>query len=473
MSTNHIVITVSPKYSKWKAIGYSISDIATIADIIKRSCQARPSGYEHMRKYVLGMWDGYIRLAKGSDIPTGLMYDVADALELDNFSIEIHDELPYPDVHHYDISWSMFDGITLRDYQLQAANTLLEQKRGVAKMATNSGKTEVIAIICKAISSAIIVLTTKKDLLYQARDRLSLRLGEEVGMIGDSEFDIRRITVGMIQTLSKHPDMIKSLQVCDCVIFDECHHVPSRTAQDVMYGLNAVMRFGFSGTPLKHNLLSDLTLIGATGPVIVDISNNELIESGISARPMIEMHVISNKSTKRDFKLAWKDAYEKYVICNGVRNELIASIVESANANSTLVLVERLDHGKKLQELITASEFVSGGSDITRRLSARTDLGAKNHVKVISTPIFDEGVDLPAVDLLILAGGGKAMVKLLQRIGRGMRHKDGKNEVRIIDFVDDTNIYLLSHSKERAEIYESEGFEVKVIDHAPTQIGLL
>jgi superfamily II DNA or RNA helicase len=86
----------------------------------------------------------------------------------------------------------------------------------------------------------------------------------------------------------------------------------------------------------------------------------------------------------------------------------------------------------------------------------------------IASPIFDEGIDVPRVDTVILACGGKSYVKLLQRIGRGMRKKDdGKNELIIIDFIDDTNKYLLKHSDRRIKTYVSEGFDAKVVDAKP------
>jgi len=68
------------------------------------------------------------------------------------------------------------------------------------------------------------------------------------------------------------------------------------------------------------------------------------------------------------------------------------------------------------------------------------------------------------VDVLVLAGGGKSYVKLLQRVGRGMRKKAGDNRIVIVDFIDDTNDYLLSHSEERIETYTQEGFAIRVAD---------
>ena len=82
----------------------------------------------------------------------------------------------------------------------------------------------------------------------------------------------------------------------------------------------------------------------------------------------------------------------------------------------------------------------------------------------IATPIFDEGIDVPAIDVVVLAGAGKSHIKLLQRIGRGLRKKEGEDNTLVIhDFIDDTNKYLFKHSKARVAVYKDEKFDKELI----------
>jgi len=464
-NSKKVIFSVNDIMSTWKISNYSVGDLVDISKIISTTCAARPSGYQHMAKFKAGMWDGYIRLAKGNSLPSGLVHYACENLEEAGYACECTYTCVYPDLLMLEPVDTMLDGIVLRDYQLAAISDLIRRGRGVARMATNSGKTEVMAAICKMINCSALILTTKKDLLYQTSERISKRLNEDVSVIGDGHYESdKRITVGMIQTLSQHPELIKELQRCNCAMFDECHHLSSSTAQSVMMKLHSSMRFGFSGTPLKNDLLSDLMLIAATGPVVVDVSNADLIDVGVSAKPAIEMHVIAREASKTAYKLSWKDSYDKFIVHNDARNNLVASLVNPIQSGSVLVLVERLDHGAILEKLISESKFISGSASMDVRKTATIDLGRGGGVKVISTPIFDEGVDLPAVDVLVLAGGGKAFVKILQRLGRGMRHKEGRNTLRVIDFVDDTSVVLMQHSIRRAEVYENEGFDVKIVE---------
>jgi len=80
----------------------------------------------------------------------------------------------------------------------------------------------------------------------------------------------------------------------------------------------------------------------------------------------------------------------------------------------------------------------------------------------IATEILGEGVDVPSLGMVILAGGGKSHIRLLQRVGRGMRPKEDEiNRVDIVDFIDHGSRYLEQHSKERMRIYDQEGFLLK------------
>lgn len=71
---------------------------------------------------------------------------------------------------------------------------------------------------------------------------------------------------------------------------------------------------------------------------------------------------------------------------------------------------------------------------------------------LIGTRILDEGIDLPNVRFLILAGGGKAGHVVIQKVGRGMRAAEGKDRLTVFDFMDEGR-YLGVHSIARRKTY--------------------
>ena len=74
----------------------------------------------------------------------------------------------------------------------------------------------------------------------------------------------------------------------------------------------------------------------------------------------------------------------------------------------------------------------------------------------IATMSIGEGADLIGVDAVILSSGGKGSIRLLQRIGRGMRLFPEKKEVLVFDFQDWFHpSVLLRHSNDRARIFKN------------------
>ena len=427
---------------------------------VREVCRARPSGYQFMPKYKAGYWDGYISLMESlSSFPTGLLKLVTDELESVGQKVELvvsSDER----FHAYDpVTKDFLRGIILRDYQIEAVSTLLNARRGIAKMATNSGKTEVMAAIIKALGYCkTIVLLHRKELLYQTARRFEDRLGIGIGKIGDSTWDPKLITIAMIQTLSNR---LGDLDVGGnvLVMIDECHHVSSNTMLDTLIGIPGCYRFGFSGTPLKYDVLSDLKLVAHTGSIVYDLDNRYMIQHEYSAMPVIKVCVIES-SDKKLWKLEYPQAYTDLIVHNDVRNGNVKKFAEN-NTGTVLILVERIEHGELLNNCMQGSVFVSGRDSTERRQEVLNHMNGGG--VYIATSIFDEGIDVPAIDCLILAGAGKNHVKTLQRIGRGLRKKENGNGLVVYDFIDDNNKFLLEQSSRRMKLYASEGFKTKLL----------
>jgi superfamily II DNA or RNA helicase len=381
---------------------------------------------------------------------------VMEALTLSGY--EVTCKYTYNKPSYTPVTEDTLSGIKLRDYQVAAANAMLEAGRGVAKMATNSGKTEVMAAVIKAIGQKAIVLVNRKELMYQAAERFKLRGIEDVGIIGDNHFEPATVTVATVQTLINRLD---EWFVDDNVVLiaDETHHLSSNTMMDIFSKIPGPYRFGVSGTPIKYEELADLKLMAATGQVVYDLSNKELIDRGFSAKPIVD--IITIEDNKPDlWDMDYQEAYDALIVHNDIRNKAIADYVK-IKTGTVLILVSRLDHGRILQGLIPGSIVVQGSDTTDYRREVIDNMRRKAGV-YIASPIFDEGVDVPGVEVVVLAAAGKSQVKLLQRIGRGLRAKVGVNELSVLDFIDDTNKHLLEHSDARVSTYIVEGFETRL-----------
>ena len=64
---------------------------------------------------------------------------------------------------------------------------------------------------------------------------------------------------------------------------------------------------------------------------------------------------------------------------------------------------------------------------------------------IISSVVWRTGVDLPNLDVVVLAYAGKSEIETVQSIGRGLRRTADKDERIIVDFFDPSNYHLVNH----------------------------
>ena len=100
--------------------------------------------------------------------------------------------------------------------------------------------------------------------------------------------------------------------------------------------------------------------------------------------------------------------------------------------------------------------FIQGSVDTDVREKIRKKMEYKNNVVCIAiSKIFSTGIDIKNLHNIVFAGGGKAKIKILQSIGRGLRlHKD-KKILQIIDLQDQL-YYSVEHGKKRINFYDQE-----------------
>lgn len=438
----------------------------------------RMKNYQYTRAYRERKWDGRIclfNLAYRSFL-TGLLDEVLKVIP----SAPVVDMRRKPAVLPENISWKDVEnlelqGVKLRDYQKRAIYNAIQKTRGILDMSVGSGKTEVACGIIKLLNVPTLFVVHLRTLLYQTQQRLQKRLGCEVGVIGGGVINPSTITVASIQSLNKlykHKKFKEYLRSIDLLIVDEAHHIPSSSYYKVLTQVDAYYRIGLSGTPLDRSDGADLFTIGVLGPVIYEVKAEKLVEEGYLAKPIIHVKVIEDDYVALAFdgETNWRNIYRLGIVECETRNRSIVALVRNQlqmRNKGIVVMVVEIDHGKILkkmaeEELGLDIPFIYGGSGSSTIKRVMRDFNEGKIPVLIASPIFDEGVDVPAISALIIACGGQSVIKTVQRMGRGMRKHQGKDSVHIFDFMDTHSEVLLRHSKKRMNTYKEMGFEVSV-----------
>lgn len=267
-------------------------------------------------------------------------------------------------------------------------------------------------------------------------------------------------------------ETVKFLESIGFLTLEEAHEVSGTGFFDLCNAMtNAHYRLALTATPnMKDSEEANMRLAAVSGTIGIRVSEKELIDKGILARPMFKF-VDSRPPVGVTRGSAFPLAYERGIVKNDGRNlQILQHVMEAKKYGLTsMILVQHTAHGDLLKNLIKTAglrvEFIRGEDSQEQRQAALDALARGDLDVLIGTTILDVGVDVPSVGQVILAGGGKAEVAVRQRIGRGLRaKKKGPNICFVVMFKDTWNTHTNGHSRECLRIIqETPGFAENIV----------
>jgi superfamily II DNA or RNA helicase len=415
--------------------------------------------------------------------PTGLLPRVASILEA--FKVKVDFKCLYerviPDETVELPDWAY-------DHQRAIVKTALEHQRSIIQSPTGSGKSYAAAFfISKFPTQRVLVCVPSVNLLYNIKRPLESILGEEVGMIGDGKSKWQRITVGIINSLSKHCDgkYADELEQQHVMIIDECHQGASKSYQKLSDAcVNTAYRLAVSATPYRTDG-ADLVLEGVCGPKALIVPPSVMVDLKVihapkayfvrvkpqtSQYPGLQLYAGSDGKKIETYpkspngKPDPEDVYKANIVYNDKRNQLAIKYAKqfldaNEDAGNVLLIVKLLVHGQILVDEARAQglkdvPFIDGNVKGKERMEVLDAFRSGSLKCLIASSILNEGEDLPQLELLINCAGQANKRITTQRIGRALRmDKSGvKQNAYIIDFFDEEPFYLQQHSYKRIKL---------------------
>lgn len=344
----------------------------------------------------------------------------------------------------------------LRPYQDKAYQAVIKKDFGFLEALPGSGKTVIASAVIAARCQPTLILVHNKELLYQWRDRIGEFLGEIAGLVGDKHFEIKPITVAIINSAKKHLDSLPDH--FGQIVVDECHRTPATMFSEVVRAFDCKYMLGLSATPYRRDGLTNL--IGwFVGETVHRIDPKELQDSGAVLIP-----VIQTRETGFNYQKLLS-----LIVGDDERNNLIVRDIlfeVRHHPGTVLVVSDRVEHCQTLQEALKSKkpglrvEILAG--KLTKgkeRTSLVEDIRAgKVKVVIATVQLIGEGFDCPGLSSLFLATPIKFSGRLIQVIGRILRPTDGK-EPRVYDYQDPVGP-LFASAKSREKTYMEMGWIV-------------
>ena len=192
---------------------------------------------------------------------------------------------------------------------------------------------------------------------------------------------------------------------------------------------NAPIRWGLTGTVPKEPWEFQGILAGI-GPVINNVSAHDLQEKGVLAK--LDIQILQTKNIEE-----FRNYQEEYtwLVTDPNRISWISSKVkEFSLTGNTLVLVNRIDTGKKISNEYDEIKTSDG------------------KIIIATYGVAAVGINIPRIFNLVLIEPGKSFVRVIQSIGRGVRIAEDKDFVQIWD-ITSTCKYAKRHLTERKKFY--------------------
>lgn len=355
-------------------------------------------------------------------------------------------------------------GKDFRKNQLEKQASLIKEaidlKRGVLVSPTGTGKTTLALGIASCFpNKKILYMCHTKTLVTQTSEEFE-RYGFNVTRVMETSKD----QSGNIVVATRQSLINMELKKYDVVMVDEVHHISDENCSygEILQKIDTPFRFGFTATFDEVKLQARLAIEGNIGQVIGELTMEKAQKMGILAKP--KLHIIK---VPRQFieSRKYDDVYNEAVVYSRTRNRLIANTVRGYVKENKIVMiyVTKIDHGKEIQRIAKHIfqidiPMIQGETGSAQREKTKKALLDKRLKCVIATVVWKEGLNIPTLDVIINASGGKEDLQIMQLIGRGLRLSEGKTEMILVDFFDDSSYYLIKHFGNRISLYCSKGW---------------
>ena len=356
----------------------------------------------------------------------------------------------------------------LVEYQEKIIDELDKHDLGIVEAPTGSGKTIMaLAVIAKYKVSTLIILPGK-ELLKQWKRQIDifieypvvkLKRDNYVGEYTGNKKKLKgNIDIATIQSLVNIEDFA-ILQRYGLIIIDECHHCASNTYRTVLKRLNAKKIFGFTATPERQDGLEEITCM-YLGNIVAKVSEKDITKYRDYEQVLIpRFTTFTMLEEKSNFM----------EIINEKRNHLIIMDVirEFKEKRNIIVLSDRVDHLEYLYDqlrhvdkhvyLYLGKTNKKEKADILKELRYANNF---NYIILASSKLVGEGFDLPSLETMFMATPFSWKGRTKQYSGRLHRQNEGKELVRVYDYVDHKVGRLAKVFNIRLKTYLSEGYNI-------------
>ena len=346
--------------------------------------------------------------------------------------------------------------IALRDYQEEASHrfreALLDTGRAQVVMATGLGKTVVMAEVLADLlrdglveGGMVLVLAHTRDLVDQLHQSFWFQLPKWVSTHQLSEGESPSYWDGItFATIQSARSRLESLPRFGLVLVDEAHHIGADIFQETLHVVEPKMLGGMTATPWRGDGY-DIDQI--LGPPVARIGIAEGLQRGFLTE--VDYRLLADNVDWDFVQQASKNKYSLMQLNRRLilptRDEKAARVIrevfDQENRQSGIIFSPTIIHAQSFAAILRSYGFkaasISSETPPRDRDILMSQFKAGQIDLVATVDLFNEGVDVPDVDLIVFMRATHSRRIFVQQLGRGLRISPGKSRVTVLDFVTD------------------------------------
>ncbi len=321
--------------------------------------------------------------------------------------------------------------------------------KGLVVLATGLGKTFLSALDAKQFkANKLLFVAHREEILKQSLNSYKRVMPNKTsGLYQAGNKDTTSDFIfASIQTLGKTENLSQFDPThFDYIVVDEFHHVGAKSYKNLVDYFKPKFFLGLTATPNRSDNVDILQYCGNN-----EIYRKDLID-GIDLELLcnFEYHGINDKYVDYT-KITWRnkkfdlDELDKSLNSDS-RTSYIFEKWKSLKQSRTLGFCSSIKHCERMSSFFNNQGYktlsVHSQSSINRE-------GAINKLKngeidvLFTVDLFNEGVDIPEIDTLLMARPTESKIIFIQQLGRGLRLHSNKNVVRVVDFIGNHKSFL-------------------------------
>ena len=348
---------------------------------------------------------------------------------------------------------------------------LLRETKGLIISATGTGKTYLAALDVKNYNpKRFLFVAHREQILKKSLDSFHKVLGGDkktnYGILsGNAKNTDTKYLFATVQTLSKAENLNQfKRDEFDYILIDEAHHVGSKIYGKLLDYFTPDFLLGMTATPERSDDKNIYELFDYNVPY--EIRLQEALEEG----GLVPFHYIGVSDYTYNGEVIDDNTNLKYL----VSEERVKYVVEQSkyygydgDVLHGLVFVSRKEEADEIAKLLTKngypSQMLSGEDSQEQREQDIEKLKNGELTYLVTVDIFNEGIDIPFINQVIMMRKTESVIVFVQQLGRGLRKAQGKEYLTVLDFIGNyKNNYLIPEALTGDQSRTREGIRAHV-----------